>query len=1645
MSLINTKPEIVAGDSESEIPQTVKSGILSNTKFGNEEMEGKLKPCSAKKSPQSNKSTRHVSFSASPSVYPVENLSEYNSYEPGSLVSRSSSASDRLRFLCGSEMLSGASSCPSKTQVPQVCRVLDAQPQNCIKSKAIITETPLVNIHDMTLRHSTEVPDSETSCMYETSVVNDSSSSSKPFKEYLSKVPGATQALSADEFSDASHRYKLLYNVSLTKPPQIEPEQENEIPESRITQIKQRLSRKVSPKIVNENVVYSPKRIKKSGSDVTDYSEFSRPVDCSLGAFGKGEEYSTLSDKLDSNTGVDHSANERSSIRTPIAKSVSSSKGAIAALARGPKTKSVKVTPISTKIRIEAPRIRSNTGIPLAASSNRKLIIDSDCESQRDGLLYNQILTDNKLAPNLLGDDFTLHLDSMENESFHRITEAAAEVAESLADLPTPDTSSCISNQSSLSIDSIDTLLTKVNTNLNDVENIAIGINPVEKTVNISNDVSMESIPQASVSEDGEIGKLGTSWVTSLTQNSSDNPKGIVTENTIVEEKESECVPIMKEDKDIKEVLVDNVQYCSDLIESNGNVSHPSNNTIEVNCQSISVQPENNFISVKNKINENTNAKVASSSSGKHCLLGNDLQSPTAISRLFGKVTYQSNRKCKYGSLDSNDDSSEQSGNESFVEALSPSEAYCSLEYTNTNDNQFSDNSENIKRRNDLSTSTPLKHHAESTEIISKQGKDRSLFLELANKDLVSSIATKNVQTNAAAPTAESDEEISDGSFCSAASPGDMLEQGCRGITKEEIKENIQSKNFDNDSKESTEFFVEEKLQDNGGQESNLNVNDVVELPVVYASREEPLDISTTEKVNIAIDIHSNKDSVDRSSSNCIIDISADFPANETHLDLPEETKATGNNAEDRVFKPVSDFAKNEESLEDVDREEKGCEENTEKKQDLQQDAASNNVFTLFDRNVKEREARKRNSLDFDLVEDDFSSISEQSSSYIRSHISDEESSMSVRSMLTSVDSEDMDSSLTESSVEQSVKSVSKIVNLFSNNDTNNTRTPRRLEKKVTVKLRSSIPTLTTKEEAYTIRQKEERGYDNTPGNTNSLVKYKKEKTFSSRKALFEHLEKNNTLSPHVGRRQPQRSPRSHKKSLYLKKQLVDATVAEDANSKCKLKSINLPTHSESEPHDNDCKLVTSAESDVESMSSCSINLGGDSSRVSSPALSNYSANLDRDSELTNSPALSSNNETASQGNSRVTSPALSTCSSNMTQPQSISKLSLLSSGNSCGKESNRISSPDSGSESSDKSTGIKIPTRILADSKVSSSRSVKDNKSKLNSSNDSLQNKCYKISEKKIWQKISESPDKKMLKSSNKTLTVKETQSNSSKMSKLSKNAGSESKKIYNEANLATKSSLTKPIASSSSVNNRISDIQVSKSADGLKSARKGSIKYNRQKSRTNSSDEDNIVQLHNKSRMPQKPHSKPKTFRSGTKDTTDTIANRKPEEVTRKSPVSLLRKPTSLTKPSAKIIKKIELKSFSSECETTSISMIENVKENELACNQPISIALAAEENVTEKNSSSNTANGENKSKPILNEDLLSAQIPTDSGKGQSSLASGDLDEFLKHLECEQQCQSKRSSTNSVASGTATRRGKSRVRKIPRVQKLISKFEPK
>ena len=400
--------------------------------------------CNGSPSKASKKSNRHVSFSAIPSIYPVENLSQYNAL-PASYELEDCAQIDYVpSYNLSDEILT-----TSQTDGNQV---LDAQP--IIKSKAFFTYTPVARV----LNPKLVGDDNLNKCSY--NVVGNVDKSVNSKYDIVPSVSGLAPNQSVDN-NEIIIRNRLLYD-DMPKNRLVHNEviENPDLSDSLIENIKNRLQRRV------------------------DVEHDSYPTAKPL----ENNENSNVQFKIQSS--VPPIRNKTTMIP---AKNVGNAKGAIAALALGTKPKVYKITPISSRIRIEAPRSRDKIldkvitpseliSLPLSGFSNSSGDITSDNKANSHNF---KLLENSKSEP--------YSVSRFEN------TKKVAKVVEKSSDqnlgiLPVTSTPRVESSNSSF--------LPKDNVTSYDLEYIGLVPSDSCQTVsNISNDVSMESI-QISLSED---------------------------------------------------------------------------------------------------------------------------------------------------------------------------------------------------------------------------------------------------------------------------------------------------------------------------------------------------------------------------------------------------------------------------------------------------------------------------------------------------------------------------------------------------------------------------------------------------------------------------------------------------------------------------------------------------------------------------------------------------------------------------------------------------------------------------------------------------------------------------------------------------------------------------------------------------------------------------------------------------------------------------------------------------------------------------------------------------------------------------------------------------------------------------------------
>ena len=1057
------------------------------------------------------KSNRHVSFSASPSVYPIENLSEYDLYEPQTLMCRSSSSNERLRFFN-----EGGICHPSKEQVPKVCKVLDAQPQSLIKSKAVITTTPLANVQDTIQRNQIGNPDLSPPSQYDSQNPGcfspRLSGSSSPFH---SRIPGFAHNLTSNnEPLDYSLRAKLLYNVSPTKKPLTEaPLEEAELPESRISQIKQRLSRKISPQNINENVLYSPKKSKLT-SGTTDSCGIPYTISGSSLSDNSDTTLSPVEDSFKETvaetTTFSHTKGPTSPTKTVIITKNNVSRGAIAALAMsGSKTKTMRVTPMSSKIKIEAPKIRSNGTENQRAHPTPYVHY---AEKKKKEISYDEEGTFNSsnFSKNSLSIQPGIKRGSNYENKMSAITEQATQIADSLERGFSPETVRTSSNQSSPSIDSFETLLAKVHTNLNEIESLNLG--PCDNSINLSNDVSMESIQQISASEDIEDLLCPTDKAEVDTEEISNQP------GNPAEKRSVDCLD--GESPFLSNVSVANFPPDTTKVNdslNNGN-NYPVEHQIIYNVEQHTKATDLSSVSaIEEPVQEENKNTGIPSSNLSHSLKSMKMLTPRE--RLISSRSLLSSNK---GSLESNDESSDHS--DSFVEALSPSEvinvAIKETFVASASENKNNEHT-NGSSANDLSaniiTNNLLGSSDSSPEKNGNTKETQSVFYLNLSKNLKTSpqLSRRRLIDR---PYLESDEDLSEGSFTSAASPGDVLQpliaakilEGKGSLLPKEIETpELKTELEKNYPPECQEIPPEIEPSENNDQESTCKTN--TDDRIIDKSRLDSVELDIQSSQLIAVDDLSTPE-----GNSCTNEMNV--------ISKMKFTDGYHKGASDVIS---SSFDQSEDTLTDLSRSEMNSD-------------------------------RKENS----------------------SFLSDEDSVYSPKSFLSSTDS---DASFADRSGLKPSKRISNIVSFFSNGEarSENTRSPP--NPKVKIKLRSSIPTIKSEESADSSKS------NNDLATANSLIKYKKHKTFSSRKAVFEHLEKSSShqrdKSANISKfnSSPTRRPVTNR---FPKKSSTETTSS--IQNKSQTKQANRVASPKLEPQ-------------IDSQDSLNLSLDGEASRISSP------------------------------------------------------------------------------------------------------------------------------------------------------------------------------------------------------------------------------------------------------------------------------------------------------------------------------------------------------------------------------------------------------------------------------------------------------------
>lgn len=1101
---------------------------------------------------KSSKSKRHVSFSASPSVYPIENLSEYNSYEPRSSMCRSSSSSDRLRFLSGCDVITAVPSLSSwsrgVTQVPQICKVLDAQPQPCIMSKAVITSTPLADIRDVS-RISSDCQNMASFSSIENNSASSNDGLSRSSSNFRSKIPGFAHSITYEEERSALFKGQAPLQLSPTKKPFTETQtDEPDIPESRISQIKQRLSRKVSPKNVNENVLYSPKRSQDcgvGGASSIPRVPYTTVAEGICGESDSGEilldTFSSLGSDGDNTSGFDGRntspmapntvvkeavLQQRSPTKASPPASIIASKGAIAALARGPKTKTLKVVPIPSKVKIEAPRIRAPESNKVVSPNNTNarncfneagnVVSHTTAPKERDFIRDLQNGQVRFIPPdmemNRVGREEDVpnpfRPDEFSRDEVDAICQQATAVAANIARTGTPDT---ISNLSSPSIDSIDTLLCKVRVSSDDVEGMNFGPSVNEAGPSLSNDVSMESIQQWSLADDSE---------TKNTLNANSNDAAAIRDNffgrgteesiskNIYKDVHSVIIEECESDKDVDGStldtdglsLTDNVRYfLNDNGETNGNICKIDDQTYSVSEKGMMSQDinESNANEIKPEIeishfidadtNEIKRTVTEETVSAVGPVLSLEFPGKNIAQNSLSFIGFTSSRKI-YGSLESNDGSSEHSESESFVEAPSPSDILDIQDRESSQDPRaWKEETVMMERvkKSDESSCAIL-----GNQTIDQEG-ESSLHLQLNTNN---TIAKPGVNENGCAKEnlhQSSEEDASDGSFCSAVSPGDVLHREINSLT---------STGGVAESKLETCPSIDEVISSASVQDDNDSLNMLDTSHTTKSSINEVIGSAHVPPTKLETYVNKNDHSCtmdDISSKTTGDGLLNNSEVNEETIDKPllSQGITDGNN--------ISSYKLHENCTAKVNS----------------YDESHENISNTFTENEFDNISKQK----------DFNNLNEITE--LDPMKSDEEAKPRVSSKVCDKVNDDepeagahvVEKTPCETLQELPVKKVSNIVSLFSNKDdpgslSSGSASPLP-SKPVTVKLRTSIPVLSggdTKVEL--VETKSGQACVNLPGSTNSLLKYKKKKTFSSRKAIFEQLEKAAASEPSVRR-----------------------------------------------------------------------------------------------------------------------------------------------------------------------------------------------------------------------------------------------------------------------------------------------------------------------------------------------------------------------------------------------------------------------------------------------------------------------------------------------------------------------------------------------
>ncbi|XP_018012224.1 uncharacterized protein LOC108669413 [Hyalella azteca] len=905
---------------------TLPTGELSE---GNDSLKSLT---SSESSPsKSLKSNRHVSFSASPSVYPITNMSEYNSYDSSSCFSRNVLWGDQAN-VCGD---------PEEAPLVQVCKLVDLEAQVCVKSKAIITYTP-------------------TTCAVETPRRETKAAGNR----ILSNADGMEENYLADRRSRhlgiENNESSSIPSLPLTSPPptitkltDAEKFSDTESNASRISQIKERLTQKVSQNFISGSSLCSsrtPGRMFDSET-VADKTRSSSHVPSSFTDVA-GAPYSSSSTTQSSTNVILSSVAPTKLVGST---SIMSSRGAIASLALPPKRITLKDVRSTSKIKIEAPK-------PKLDPSSVKV------SSLISPKLYNEESDFNLTSPLTFeahGNSFTHDMHGSKNSLPDEMSTVASTRNETPITCMSTTSSTSANNTTKFvtlegesvpvvrppSIDSINTNNSDMSAYLEETDGSS-SLCPSRTTM--SNDVSMESIQL--VSPSAETCVVPTSIRPNL---------GIDVSSSVVEE-QTDSKPALQNVKPLipDNVPVDNEQYCIQS-ESNGN-----------------------------KRMEPTRVKSDVNNANNHSLM-----------RHLVKLT----SKIKPGSFDSNEDGSDQSCSEAYVEALSPSEVP-NLCYSGQS------TSANITVRNhDKAPQNPTIHDRCSLDGSFTSSLERA----------------RSVQ--------DSDDDASYGSFCSAASPGDV----------KFIHDDLKSKQI---------LSSEVPINNDPGSQifSTLQNTNVISMVCDGAG----------------VDI--NKPPSEVSGHNCV-------GGESVSSTLFNDSVNSEENSSDR---PASLDGCNVEICDDLD-----LSESLSSISHSSKIASIRNELMFAD----SAETSECSTASGQVVSDADSSISEASGNL---------RTQSFSEAITCANSK--------------VSKVSNIVSLFSevNGCNVDTDLSKLRGKPKTVKLRTSIPIASANDGAQSSTFRCMQADMNVPGNTNSLLKYKKRKEFSSRKAMFENLEKCRSAAP---------------------------------------------------------------------------------------------------------------------------------------------------------------------------------------------------------------------------------------------------------------------------------------------------------------------------------------------------------------------------------------------------------------------------------------------------------------------------------------------------------------------------------------------------